>query len=104
MQFLASIFLMTGAAVFALSLNLRLGIAGAAARGGRPGRHQGYFRLGQGSKFEEPPEYRRDDSEVQESLQNFKVIVAFTAWTTSSGSSRPRTTPTMPRPCRRHRE
>ena len=46
MQFLSSLFLMTGAAVFALSLNFRLGIAALSARRRCVCRDEGYFRPG----------------------------------------------------------
>ena len=77
MQFLGSIFLMTGAAVFALSLNFRLGSAAllpavavlivtkATSTWVKTANKKNLQSLGGMS------------SEIQESLQNFKVIVAF---------------------------
>jgi ATP-binding cassette subfamily B protein len=77
MQFLSSIFLMTGAAIFALSLNFRLGVAALLPA-------VGVFAV---TKFTAGWVKSRNmkslqslgglSSEVQESLQNFKVIVAF---------------------------
>ena len=56
---------------------LPAGSRGAAAGGGRVDRHQGNVGLGQGQKHEEPAKLGGMSSEVQESLHNFKVIVAF---------------------------
>ena len=61
MQFLGSLFLMTGAAVFALLTQLSAGHCSASARSGCACRDEGYFRLGQGQKHEEPPEPRRHE-------------------------------------------
>jgi ATP-binding cassette subfamily B protein len=77
MQFLSSLFLMTGSAIFALSLNFRLGIAallpGAAVlvvtkatAGWVKARNMKSLQSVGGMT-----------SEVQQSLENFKVIVAF---------------------------
>ena len=77
MQFVSSIFLMTGVAVFVLSLNFRLGIAALLPA-------FGVFAV---TKATGPWVKRRNmrsmqtlgslSAEVQESLHNFKVIVAF---------------------------
>lgn len=77
MQFMSSLFLMTGVAVFVLSLNLRLGLASLLPA-------FGVFAV---TKISSGWVKRKNlkslqslgglSSEVQESLQNFKVIVAF---------------------------
>ncbi|MBZ5677722.1 MAG: ABC transporter ATP-binding protein/permease [Acidobacteriia bacterium] len=77
MQFVGSLFLMTGAAVFVLSLNIRMGIAALLPA-------FGVFVV---TKFSSGWVKRKNlkslqslgglSSEVQESLHNFKVIVAF---------------------------
>jgi len=77
MQFISSLFLMTGAAVFVLSLNIRMGIAALLPA-------FGVFVV---TKFTSGWVKRKNlkslqslgglSSEVQESLHNFKVIVAF---------------------------
>ena len=77
MQFLSSIFLMTGAAIFALSLNFRLGIAALLPA-------VGVFAVTKATSAWVKARNMRSlqslggmSSEIQESLQNFKVIVAF---------------------------
>ena len=77
MQFLASLFLMTGAAVFALSLNFRLGIAALLPA-------VAVFAVTKATSAWVKAKNMRSlqslggmSSEIQESLQNFKVIVAF---------------------------
>jgi ATP-binding cassette subfamily B protein len=77
MQFVSSLFLMTGVAIFVLALNFRLGIAALLPA-------IGVFAV---TKATGPWVKRRNmrsmqtlgalSGEVQESLQNFKVIVAF---------------------------
>ena len=77
MQFISSLFLMTGAAIFVLSLNIRMGIAALLPA-------FGVFVV---TKFSSGWVKRKNlkslqslgglSSEVQESLHNFKVIVAF---------------------------
>jgi ATP-binding cassette subfamily B protein len=77
MQFVSSLFLMTGVAIFVLALNFRLGIAALLPA-------IGVFAV---TKATGPWVKRRNmrsmqtlgalSAEVQESLQNFKVIVAF---------------------------
>ncbi len=62
---------MTGAAVFALSLNFRLGIA-ATASGGRVCRHESDVRVGQARNMKSLQSLGRMSSEIQESLQNFR--------------------------------
>ena len=77
MQFVSSLFLMTGAAVFVLSLNLRLGAAALLPA-------LGVFAVTKASSAWVKHRNMRSmqslgglSAEVQESLQNFKVIVAF---------------------------
>jgi ATP-binding cassette subfamily B protein len=77
MQFVGSLFLMTGVAVFVLSLNFRLGIAALL-----PG--IGVFAVTKATGAWVKRRNMRSmqtlgglSAEVQESLQNFKVIVAF---------------------------
>jgi len=77
MQFVSSIFLMTGVAVFVLSLNLRLGIAALLPA-------IGVFTVTKATGAWVKRRNMRTmqtlgelSAEVQESLQNFKVIVAF---------------------------
>ena len=61
MQFLSSLFLMTGAAVFALSLNFRLGIAALLPAVGVLIVTQGHVGLGEGQKHEKPAKHRWDE-------------------------------------------
>jgi ATP-binding cassette subfamily B protein len=77
MQFVSSLFLMTGVAVFVLSLNLRLGIAALLPA-------IGVFAVTKATSSWVKRRNLRSmqtlggfSAEVQESLQNFKVIVAF---------------------------
>ena len=77
MQFLSSLFLMTGVAIFVLSLNFRLGIAALLPA-------VGVFAITKGTSAWVKRRNMRSmqtlgglSAEVQESLQNFKVIVAF---------------------------
>ena len=77
MQFVSSIFLMTGVAVFVLSLNVRLGIAALLPA-------IGVFTVTKATGAWVKRRNMRTmqtlgelSAEVQESLQNFKVIVAF---------------------------
>jgi ATP-binding cassette subfamily B protein len=77
MQFVSSLFLMTGVAVFVLSLNIRMGVAALLPA-------FGVFAV---TKFSSAWVKRRNlkslqslgglSSEIQENLHNFKVIVAF---------------------------
>jgi len=77
MQFLASIFLMTGAAVFALSLNFRLGIAALLPAVGVLVVTKATSAWVKASNMKSLQSLGGMSSEIQESLQNFKVIVAF---------------------------
>jgi ATP-binding cassette, subfamily B, bacterial len=77
MQFVSSLFLMTGVAVFVLSLNLRLGIAALMPA-------VGVFAVTKATSAWVKRKNMRSmqtlgglSAEVQESLHNFKVIVAF---------------------------
>ena len=77
MQFVSSLFLMTGVAVFVLSLNLRLGIAALSPA-------IGVFAVTKATGAWVKRKNTRSmqtlgglSAEVQESLHNFKVIVAF---------------------------
>ncbi len=77
MQFVSSLFLMTGVAVFVLSLNIRLGIAALLPA-------IGVFAVTKGTGAWVKRRNMRTmqtlgglSAEVQESLHNFKVIVAF---------------------------
>jgi ATP-binding cassette subfamily B protein len=77
MQFLSSIFLMTGAAVFALSLNFRLGIAALLPAVGVLAVTKVTAAWVKSRNMKSLQSLGGLSSEVQESLQNFKVIVAF---------------------------
>jgi len=77
MQFLSSIFLMTGAAVFALSLNLRLGMAALLPAVGVLAVTKATSAWVKARNMKSLQSTGGLSSEVQESLQNFKVIVAF---------------------------
>jgi ATP-binding cassette subfamily B protein len=77
MQFLSSIFLMTGAAVFALSLNLRLGIAALLPAVGVFAATKATSAWVKARNLKSLQSLGGMSSEIQESLQNFKVIVAF---------------------------
>jgi ATP-binding cassette subfamily B protein len=77
MQFLASMFLMTGAAVFALSLNFRLGIAALLPAVGVFAVTKATSAWVKAKNMKSLQSLGGMSSEIQESLQNFKVIVAF---------------------------
>ena len=77
MQFLSSIFLMAGAAVFALSLNWRLGIAALLPAVGVLIVTRVTSAWVKARNMKSLQSLGGMSSEVQESLQNFKVIVAF---------------------------
>src|SRR5580692_4434232 len=77
MQFLSSLFLMTGAAVFALSLNLRLGIAALLPAVGVFAATKATSAWVKARNMKSLQSLGGMSSEIQESLQNFKVIVAF---------------------------
>ena len=77
MQFLSSIFLMTGAAVFALSLNFRLGIAALLPAVGVFAVTKATSAWVKARNMKSLQSLGGMSSEIQESLQNFKVIVAF---------------------------
>jgi ATP-binding cassette, subfamily B, bacterial len=77
MQFLSSLFLMAGAAVFALSLNFRLGIAALLPAVGVFVVTKATSAWVKARNMKSLQSLGGMSSEVQESLQNFKVIVAF---------------------------
>ena len=77
MQFLSSIFLMSGAAIFALSLNLRLGVAALLPAVGVFAVTKLTAGWVKSRNMKSLQSLGGLSSEVQESLQNFKVIVAF---------------------------
>src|SRR5580704_10661312 len=77
MQFLSSLFLMTGAAVFALSLNLRLGVAALLPAVGVFAMTKVTSAWVKARNMKSLQSLGGMSSEIQESLQNFKVIVAF---------------------------
>jgi ATP-binding cassette subfamily B protein len=77
MQFLSSLFLMTGAAVFALSLNFRLGIAALLPAVGVLAVTKATSALVKARNMKSLQSLAGMSSEVQQSLENFKVIVAF---------------------------
>lgn len=77
MQFLSSIFLMSGAAIFALSLNLRLGIAALLPAVGVFAATKATSAWVKARNMKSLQSLGGMSSEIQESLQNFKVIVAF---------------------------
>src|SRR5580692_877424 len=77
MQFLGSIFLMTGAAVFALSLNFRLGVAALLPAVGVLAVTKVTSAWVKAKNMKSLQSLGGMSSEIQESLQNFKVIVAF---------------------------
>jgi len=77
MQFLSSLFLMTGAAVFALSLNFRLGIAALLPAVGVFAATKATSTWVKARNMKSLQSLGGMSSEIQESLQNFKVIVAF---------------------------
>ena len=77
MQFLGSVFLMTGAAVFALTLNPRLGIAALLPAVGVFAATKATSTWVKARNLKSLQSIGGMSSEIQESLQNFKVIVAF---------------------------
>jgi ATP-binding cassette subfamily B protein len=77
MQFLSSLFLMTGAAVFALSLNFRLGIAALLPAVGVFAATKATSAWVKVRNMRSLQSLGGMSSEIQESLHNFKVIVAF---------------------------
>ncbi len=77
MQFLSSLFLMTGAAVFAISLNLRLGISAFLPAVGVLAVTKASSSWVKARNMKSLQSIGGMSSEVQQSLENFKVIVAF---------------------------
>ena len=77
MQFLSSLFLMTGAAVFALSLNFRLGIAALLPAVGVFAATKATSAWVKARNMKSLQSLGGMSSEIQESLQNFKVNLAF---------------------------
>jgi ATP-binding cassette subfamily B protein len=77
MQFLGSLFLMTGAAVFALSLNFRLGFAALLPALGVLVVTKVTSAWVKAKNMKSLQSLGGMSSEIQENLQNFKVIVAF---------------------------
>ncbi len=77
MQFVSSLFLMTGVAVFVLSLNLRLGIAALLPAIGVFAVTKATGTWVKRRNMQSMQSLGGLSAEVQESLQNFKVIVAF---------------------------
>ena len=77
MQFLSSLFLMTGSAIFALSLNLRLGIAALLPAAAVLIVTQATAGWVKARNMKSLRSVGAMTSEVQQSLENFKVIVAF---------------------------
>jgi ATP-binding cassette subfamily B protein len=77
MQFLSSIFLMSGAAMFALSLNWRLGIAALLPAVGVLAFTKATSAWVKARNMKSLQSLGGMSSEVQQSLENFKVIVAF---------------------------
>jgi ATP-binding cassette subfamily B protein len=77
MQFMGSLFLMTGAAVFLLSLNIRLGTAALLPALGILIFSRGTSSWIKQKNMKSLQTLGGMSSEVQESLNNFKVIVAF---------------------------
>jgi ATP-binding cassette subfamily B protein len=77
MQFMGSLFLMTGAAIFLLSLNLRLGAAALLPALGVLIFSRGTSSWIKQKNMKSLQTLGGMSSEVQESLNNFKVIVAF---------------------------
>jgi ATP-binding cassette subfamily B protein len=77
MQFLSSIFLMTGSAIFALSLNIRLGIAALLPAAIVLVVTQATSSWVKARNLKSLQSVGGMTSEVQQSLENFKVIVAF---------------------------
>jgi ATP-binding cassette, subfamily B, bacterial len=77
MQFLSSIFLMTGSAVFALSLNWRLGVAALLPAVGVLAVTKATSAWVKAKNMKSLQSVGGMSAEVQQSLENFKVIVAF---------------------------
>jgi ATP-binding cassette subfamily B protein len=77
MQFVGSLFLMSGAAIFALSLNLRLGVAALLPAVGVLVVTKATSAWVKARNMKSLQSVGGMSAEVQESLQNFKVIVAF---------------------------
>jgi ATP-binding cassette subfamily B protein len=77
MQFLSSIFLMTGSAVFALSLNWRLGVAALLPAVGVLAVTKATSAWVKARNMKSLQSVGGMSAEVQQSLENFKVIVAF---------------------------
>ena len=77
MQFLSSLFLMTGTAVFALSLNFRLGVVALVPAVGVLAVTKATSGLVKARNMKSLQSLGGMSSEVQQSLENFKVIVAF---------------------------
>jgi ATP-binding cassette subfamily B protein len=77
MQFVSSIFLMSGAAAFVLTLNFRLGIAALLPAVGVMAVTKATSAWVKSRNMKSLQTTGGMSSEIQESLQNFKVIVAF---------------------------
>jgi ATP-binding cassette, subfamily B, bacterial len=77
MQFLSSIFLMSGSAVFALSLNWRLGVAALLPAVGVLAVTKATSAWVKAKNMKSLQSVGGMSAEVQQSLENFKVIVAF---------------------------
>jgi ATP-binding cassette, subfamily B, bacterial len=77
MQFLSSLFLMTGSALFAISLNFRLGMAAFIPAVGVLAITKATSAWVKARNMKSLQSLGAMTSEVQESLENFKVIVAF---------------------------
>src|SRR5271154_1519013 len=77
MQFLSSVFLMTGAAIFALSLNFRLGVAALLPAVGVLAVTKATSAWVKARNMRSLQSLGGMSSEVQQSLENFRVIVAF---------------------------
>jgi ATP-binding cassette subfamily B protein len=77
MQFVGSLFLMTGAAIFLLSLHVRLGVASLLPAVGVFLFTKGTSGWVRGRNMKSLQSLGQMSSEIQESLENFKVIVAF---------------------------
>ena len=77
MQFLSSLFLMAGSAIFALALNFRLGVAALLPAVGVLLVTKATSAWVKARNLKSLQSVGGMSSEIQESLQNFKVIVAF---------------------------
>ena len=94
MQFMGSLFLMTGVAVFVVSLNIRMAIAALLPAIGVFCRHQAYFRMGEAQESQEPAKSGRvefGNSGKPAQFQGHRGLQP--RWITSSESS---TSPMMP--------